>query len=101
MTKGEWIAVIASWGLLILGGLMSFLVIFASGMKTVPYLAWSDVMLAFPLPVAAAVIAGRVLASARRRKATESALIWTVLPMCIALLNLVFMLLAYFTQSDV
>lgn len=98
MSTLQRIGAISSWCLAALGALFSLVICFAAGMKTVPHLKWSEAFATLPLPVAAAIIAGLILLTARRRQVTRCDLFWTLPAFCLAALSFLLVALTLLTQ---
>lgn len=81
-----------SWFLAGIGGLVSLVVCFAAGMKSAPRMEYIDVVVSLPLPLIGGTIAWLVLTSCRRRQTTRRCLLWTLPPISIAGLSLLYVL---------
>jgi len=88
-----------AWILALLGAIVAYVISLAGAMSTVPQLHWQDALVAVPLPVVAAVLAGWRL---RHRVAPPSAAarpwISAAFALGLALLTLLFMAESYFDQ---
>ncbi len=86
-----------SWLLAVAGVLVAYVISLAGAMRTVPELHWQEALVGIPLPIVAAVIAGRILSSApahaalRRRLSADAAL-------GLAGLGLLLIAVSYFDQ---
>jgi hypothetical protein len=98
MTLLQRIVAIISWCLAGLGGLLSLLICLATGMKSVPHMAWSEAVITFPLPLIAAGLASLVLLAGHRQKASRHYLFWALPPLCVSTLTLLLVLATFFFQ---
>jgi hypothetical protein len=79
-----------SWFVAGIGGLVSLMVCFAAGMKAAPKLESTDAAIALALPLIGGFIAWLVLSSSRRGQTKRRYLLWTLPPICIAALSVLF-----------
>lgn len=88
-----------AWIFALLGAIVAYVISLAGAMSTVPQLHWQDALVAVPLPVAAAVLAGwRLQHRAAPPSATARPWISAALALGLALLTLLFMAESYFDQ---